>query len=65
MAAAKTVSFVPAVSFLGFPDDVAPVNYLAGAPAETTPEYLKLLKSKGLVADPATSALASTKDAAG
>lgn len=46
------VTFTPKVTFTGYPDGVAAVSFEAGKKsAPVSPEYLLLLKEKGLVAD--------------
>lgn len=52
-AAAAMQTFIPAISFMGYPDGVnaAPVDFVAGAESRpVTADYLDLMKSKGLVA---------------
>ncbi len=46
-------TFIPAISFLGYPDGVeaGPVDFVAGVESRlVTEDYLDLMKSKGLVA---------------
>lgn len=50
----KAVGFVPAVSFLGFPDGVTGKWYHAGKHDSAPAEYVELLRAKGLVIEPAT-----------
>jgi hypothetical protein len=64
MPSPKTEKFTPAVTFLGYPDDVTPVNYEEGMPAEASAEYVALLRRKGLVADPVPVAPEPTTEAA-
>ena len=46
------VTFIPKVTFTGYPDGVAEVFFEAGKEsAPVSPDYLLLLKEKGLVAD--------------
>lgn len=52
-AAAAMQTFIPAISFMGYPDGVeaAPVDFVAGVESRpVTADYLYLMKSKGLVA---------------
>jgi len=49
MTGAKKITFVPAVSFTGFPDDVK-TKFTAGVESAPIPaDYLELLREKGLV----------------
>lgn len=46
-------TFIPAISFMGYPDGVnaAPVDFVAGVESRlVTADYIDLMKSKGLVA---------------
>lgn len=47
----KTVGFVPAVTFLGFPDGVTGQWFAAGKQEAAPKEYVDLLRAKGLLAD--------------
>lgn len=61
-ATSKTVGFVPAVTFMGFPDGVTGIWYRAGHGDSAPEEYVKLLRSKGLVADEAADEAAHAAD---
>ncbi|MUZ53025.1 hypothetical protein GOZ97_07405 [Agrobacterium vitis] len=53
--AAPTETFVPAVSFLGYPDGSTEVHFVAGVEsAPVTAEFATLMRAKGLVADSKT-----------
>lgn len=59
----ETVGFVPAVTFLGFPDGISGRWFGAGKQEEATAEYVELLQAKGLlVADAAVAENATEKE---
>lgn len=46
------VTFIPKATFTGFPDGKTATEFVAGQEScPVTPEYLLLLKEKGLVSD--------------
>lgn len=54
-------TFIPAVSFTGYPDGKTPVQFIAGVESAPVPaEFAQLMRDKGLVADAKT-----TEEAAG
>lgn len=53
-AAPATETFVPAVSFTGYPDEKTPVEFQAGVESVPVPAaYAALIREKGLVSLPA------------
>ena len=47
----KLVTFIPAVTFTGYPDDKTPVLFRAGVESEPVTEaFAQLMRDKGLVA---------------
>lgn len=45
-------TFVPSVSFTGYPDGVSAVEFKAGVESPpVSPEYAELIRAKGFVAD--------------
>jgi hypothetical protein len=47
-----TTTFIPRVSFTGFPDGVTPVQFMAGVESiPVAPDFAQLMRDKGLVAD--------------
>lgn len=50
--AATSTTFIPSVSFLGYPDGATEVHFPAGVEsAPVPPEFVTLMLAKGLVAD--------------
>ncbi len=50
-AEAPTETFVPAVSFTGYPDGEKEVHFVAGQESAPVPaEFIALVRSKGLIA---------------
>lgn len=51
-AAAASETFIPAVSFTGYPKGKTPVEFKAGVESiPVSPAYAQLMRDKGLVAD--------------
>lgn len=51
-SAAAAETFIPAVSFTGYPSGKAPVEFVAGVESiPVSPAYAQLMRDKGLVAD--------------
>lgn len=49
--APATETFVPSVSFTGYPDDVHPVEFKAGVESiPVSPQFARLIRAKGLAA---------------
>ena len=52
-SATTAETFVPAVSFTGYPDGKTPVRFIAGAESAPVPaEFAQLMREKGLVSIP-------------
>lgn len=48
----ETVTFVPAIDFLGYPDGKTRIDFKAGEESPPVPaEYAALIRSKGLAVD--------------
>ncbi len=64
LSAPATETFVPAISFTGYPDGQTAVRFLAGQEGPpVSPDYAALMRDKGLVAPPASAAETATDDA--
>ncbi len=48
-------TFVPAISFTGYPDGVTETNFVAGQESQlVSAEFIELVRSKGLIAGSAS-----------
>ncbi|HBF30861.1 hypothetical protein [Rhizobium sp.] len=54
-SAATSTTFVPSISFRGYPDGITEVHFSAGVEsAPVSPEFAALMRAKGLVSDSKT-----------